>query len=118
MKTKNAELKFITPYLPYGVTCEVLGNEIPFDVQDLNYYGVEKIKLILKPLSDYYDINCPEICKTDLDIPTQLVLVDLSIGRIHYSGLQVSDYEEFLRLHIDIFRLIEKDQAHSINDFE
>lgn len=67
----------------------------------------------LKPLSDFYDINCPAICETDLDISNQLILVDLCIGKIHYSNLQHSVMREFLRLHIDIFRLTEKGSAIS-----
>ena len=111
------ELEHISYYLPYGVTCEIKGHEVHFNPENLSYYGAEEIKLILKPLSDFYDINCPEMCKTNIDIPTQLELVDLSMGKKHFSRLQYFHLQEFLRHGIDVFGLIEQEKAHSIMDF-
>jgi|LakMenE18May11ns_1017448.scaffolds.fasta_scaffold9958289_12 hypothetical protein len=111
------ELEFISQYLSCGITCEVKENEIHFNPENLSYYGAKEIKLILKPLSDFYDINCPEMVKTDMDIPTQLELVDLCIGKTHYQNLQYFHLQEFLRYGIDVFGLIEQEKAHSIMDF-
>lgn len=76
----------------------------------------DKFKLILVPLDDFYDINCKSICESGFDLTTQMTLVDLCLGKIHYTCLRYSDMKEFLRSHIDIFGLIEKGFAVSIHD--
>ena len=132
--TSSALLKSLGMYLPYKIKayfkevndryCRkyVIGTiHSVYDDASITCYDTvnsspDKFKLILRPIDDFYDINCPELCKTDFDIPTQLELVDLCLGKQHYTGLKYSDMKEFLRYHIDIFGLIEKGFAVSIHD--
>ena len=117
--------QFLLPYLDFGIKVKA-GSRLDITKGFINRSDgsisiwIEKfcgwvllsdITPYLKPLADFYDINCPALCETDLDISTQLLLVDLCIGKIHYSNLHYSDMREFLRLHIDIFGLIDKDFA-------
>ena len=71
---------------------------------------------ILRPLSDFYDINAPAFIDTNFDIATQLTLVDLCLKTQHYLGISYFEMKEFLREHIDVFNLIEQDLAVSIHD--
>jgi hypothetical protein len=94
-----------TVYDDASITCYDTVNSSP-----------DKFKLILVPLDDFYDINCKAVCELGFDLTTQMTLVDLCLGKIHYTGLKYSDMKEFLRSHIDIFRLIEKGYAVSRHD--
>jgi len=137
MKKKSpngALLKALGMYLPYKIKayfkevndryCRVyvIGSvHSVYDDASITCYDTvnsspDKFKLILRPIDDFYDINCPELCKTNFDILTQLELVDLCLGKQHYSGLKYSDMKEFLRYHIDVFGLIDKGFAISIHD--
>lgn len=124
---------FLLPYVPHRLYCMVQGEgKKKFDLQgvsDINWidlhekdktvneqYDVEDVIPILRPLSDFYDINAPAFIDTNFDISTQLVLVDLCSKKQHYSGIRYSDMQEFLREHIDVFNLIEQDLAVSVHD--
>jgi|688.fasta_scaffold1425821_1 hypothetical protein len=121
-------LEHLAPYLPFKIEGlnpfneknKIIGlkNETYFIENGNTYaYGdIRDCRLILKPLSDFYDINAPAFIDTNFDISTQLVLVDLCSKKQHYSGVRYSDMQEFLREHIDIFNLIEQDLAVSIHD--
>lgn len=76
----------------------------------------DKFKLILVPLDDFYDINCKAVCELAIDLTTQMTLVDLCLGKIHYTGLRYSAMKELLSYHIDVFGLIKKGFAISIRD--
>lgn len=117
--------QYLLPYLEFGIKVKA-GSRLDISKGFINrsdglisiwiekfcgWVMISDVTPYLKPLSDFYDINCPEICKTDLDIRTQLILVDLCVGKLHYSAIEYSDLKEFLRLHIDIFGLIDKDLA-------
>ena len=124
---------FLAPYLSYGLKVifegkggrilEVTGirkiktNDIYFSTEN-ETLCIDTFKPILKPLSDFYDINAPAFIDTNFDIPTQLALVDLCSKKQHYSSVRYSDMQEFLREHIDVFNLIEQDLAVSIHDVE
>ena len=122
-------LQYIIPYLEYELKILSNQNEIQtlFGIRDKTYFiketrnnyaysDVSDIKIILKPLCDFYDINAPAFIDTNFDISTQLVLVDLCSKKQHYSGIRYSDMQEFLKYHIDVFNLIEQDLAISIHD--
>ncbi|NRS90884.1 hypothetical protein HNQ02_003831 [Flavobacterium sp. 7E] len=122
-------LQYIIPYLEHELKILSNQNEIQtlFGIRDETYfiketqnnyaYGdVSDIKPILRPLSDFYDINAPAFIDTNFDITTQLVLVDLCSKKQHYYGVRYSDIQEFLREHIDVFNLIEQYLAVSIHD--
>jgi hypothetical protein len=132
--TSSALLKSLGMYLPYQIkayfkevndrycrryvtgTIHSVYDDASITCYDTVNSSPDKFKLILRPIDDFYDINCPEICKTGFDITTQLELVDLCLRKQHYSGLRYSDMKEFLRYHIDIFGLIDKGVAISIHD--
>ena len=129
------EVKHLAPYLPYSLKCQIknpdnktvytdtlqaiYNNAIQAECTFFNIVesqqGFEFVKPILRPLHDFHDINCKAVCELGLDLTTQMTLVDLCLGKIHYTGLRHSDTQEFLRHHIDIFGLIEKGLAIDIN---
>jgi hypothetical protein len=123
---------FLVPYVPYYLRIfepiynekytlvGIIENELyckETDLDDCFSFEIDENTFpILRPLSDFYDINAPAFINTNFDLTTQLVLVDLCSKKQHYSGIRYSDMQEFLREHIDIFNLIEQDLAVSIND--
>ena len=132
--SSGALLKALGMYLPYKIKayfkevndryCRkyVIGSvHSVYDDASITCYDTvnsspDKFKLILVPLDDFYDINCKAVCELGFDLTTQMTLVDLYLGKIHYTGLRYSDMKEFLRSNIDIFGLIEKGFAVSIHD--
>ena len=132
--SSGALLKALGMYLPYKIKayfkevndryCRkyVIGTvHSVYDDASITCYDTvnsspDKFKLILVPLDDFYDINCKAVCELGFDLTTQMTLVDLCLGKIHYTVLQYSDIKEFLRSHIDIFGLIEKGYAVSLHD--
>jgi len=132
--SSGALLKALGMYLPYKIKayfkevndryCRkyVIGSvHSVYDDGSITCYDTvnsspDKFKLILVPLDEFYDINCKAVCELGLDLTTQMTLVDLCLGKIHYTGLRYSDMKEFLRSHIDIFGLIEKGYAVSLHD--
>ena len=119
-------LEHLAPYLPYGlrlVARNVLSDTPKRIFSELSSMNIMSLvendtlyKPILRPLSDFYDINAPAFIDTNFDISTQLVLVDLCSKKQHYSSVRYSDMQEFLREHIDVFNFIEQDLAVSIHD--
>lgn len=130
---------FLAPYLPFRLKGQVFEYKIDRTKnrheeltgiemwQEKNkYWGVTtksnsritlcSFKPILRPISDFYDINAPAFIDTNFDITTQLTLVDLCSKKQHYSGISYFEMQEFLREHIDIFNLIEQDLAVSVHD--
>lgn len=124
------ELKHLAPYLPYKLkvkSIDIFENDPTFTMTikeggrrnatiDWILREHENFKPILRPISDFYDINAPAFIDTNFDVSTQLVLVELCSKKQHYSGLTYSDMQEFLREHIDVFNIIEKGLAVSIHD--
>ena len=123
---------FLVPYIPYYLRIfepiynekytlvGIIENELyckETEIDDCFSFQIDENTIpILRPLSDFYDINAPAFIDTNFDIPTQLVLVDLCSKKQHYSSIRYSDMQEFLREHIDVFNLIEQDLAVSIHD--
>lgn len=124
-------LQFIIPYLEHELKILSNDNEIQtlFGIRDESYfiketrnnyaYGdISDLRAILRPLSDFYDINAPAFIDLNFDVSTQLVLVDLCTSNKNYTSVKYSDILQFLRHHIDVFRLIDEDLAISIHDVE
>ena len=122
-------LQFIIPYLEHELKILSNDNEIQtlFGIRDESYfiketrnnyaYGdISDLRAILRPLSDFYDINAPAFIDLNFDVSTQLVLVDLCTKKQHYSVIKYSDMQEFLKYNIDVFNLIEQDLAVSVDD--
>ena len=123
---------FLVPYVPYYLRIfepiynkkytlvGIIENELyckETAIDDCFSFEIDENTFpILRPLSDFYDINAPAFSDTNFDISTQLVLVDLCSKKQHYSGIRYSDMQEFLKYHIDVFNLIEQDLAISIHD--
>ncbi len=122
-------LQFIIPYLEHELKILSNDNEIQtlFGIRDESYfiketknnyaYGdISDLRAILIPLSDFYDINAPAFIGVNFDLSTQLILVDLCLGTKNYTSVQYSDMLQFLRHHIDVFKLIDENLAVSIHD--
>jgi len=61
---------------------------------------------ILKPLSDYKDINSPAMSDLNCDIFDQIRLSELANREIFYKGLPYGTAQICFKNHIDIFDLI------------
>jgi hypothetical protein len=119
------ELKHLAPYLPYGL--KVSNNTYPDDVnlvtglRDETYfiernskyaYGdIENCKPILRPLSDYADINSDAMNSLNCDMSEQINLNEFAIGYICLGSLYQSTYDLCLKNHIDVFGLIDQGLA-------
>ena len=121
--------QYIVPYLEHELKILSNQNEIQtlLGIRDGTYFiketqnnytyrSVSDIKPILRPLSDFCNLNAPAFIDTNFDIPTQLVLLDLCSKKQHYSGVIYSDMQVFLKAHIDVFNLIEQNLAISVYD--
>lgn len=116
------ELKYITPYLPYGLKmtyCVENGENWILDHRNLNAL-TEFDKPILNPLSDLYNENnghfneikrkygCINI-SLDKEHPNMFVLNNEDVVSYHYLPYMVIRY--LLKNHYDIYGLIEKGLA-------
>lgn len=129
------ELKHLAPYLPYSLkVINILENkkskiyskvdgedfgvdDSPVEMFELNSQWVmDRIyKPILRPLSDYKDINSPAMNNLGADISTQIELVVFANQEKSLASVSYQLYEEMCRAHIDVFGLIEKGLAIDIN---
>lgn len=101
------ELKHLSCYLPYelrltacsqpmnGRMCELLAK-----------HTYSTIKPILRPLSDYYDINSPAMNDLNLDLGDQIWLVNLADGTYHVDKLPYRLACTLAEEHIDFMGLI------------
>lgn len=119
------EIKHLAPYLPYGLECSIHSELFPNPILTgingifayLNYHGanlsfeIEKIKPILRPLSDYADINSDAMNSLNCDMSEQINLNEFAIGYICLGSLYQSTYDLCLKNHIDVFGLIDKGLA-------
>jgi hypothetical protein len=118
------EAKHLVPYLPYelkfgsgnqkyyefvlsgidfytrtDIQIRTRGNRI-YKISDLRF------KPILRPLSDYADINSDAMNSLNCDMSEQINLNELAIGYICLGSLYQSTYDLCLKNHIDVFGLI------------
>lgn len=68
-------------------------------------------KLLLRPLSDYADIDSDAMNSLNCDMSEQINLNEFAIGYICLGSLYQSTYDLCLKNHIDVFGLIEKGLA-------
>ena len=123
-------IKHLAPYLPYNlqVFCENSTQTI-LDLVCLskttawlayksgNDYGFDfdEFKPILRPLSDYLEINSEAMILLNCDLPEQIQICDLANKRLLLSEISVSAYVICLENHIDVNRLIPARLAIDIN---
>ena len=116
----------LSAYLPYAVKIlrpdkrtilelkGLVGNLLIFQEEHKDYETLGYIthnKPILRPLSDYIDINSDAMQELNCDISTQIQINELSTKYIGVGDLYYSTVELCLMNHIDIFGLVEKGLA-------
>ena len=114
------ELKHLAPYLPYGLKIRYIErNETHiFDTSNLKAVCSEQIHLrpILRPLSDFTDINSESMNKLNTDLNIQMELNKLALKFKHYTSCSYSTMQLCFENHIDVFGLIEKGLAIDFNE--
>ena len=111
------ELKHLAPYLPYGlqlaegelssISCRwKTVKYVDADEDDYNT-SLERIKPILKSLSECTDINSPFLNSINADLPIQMQICDLANKRIGYWNCCYEAINTMCEHHIDIFGLID-----------
>lgn len=119
------ELKHLAPYLPYGLKfhhfdeeriihsiCEfsqITPDEIVI-INNMHEYAYEigshHVKPILRPLSDYTDINSPAICDLGIDLCDEMSICDLANGIILSNHVPYQTIVIMQEEHIDFQNLI------------
>ena len=122
---EKLELKHFAPYLPYGLKVNYkegmhYGTDSIIDAIDImgvRISGIElwvlfqNIKPILRPLSDYNEINSIAFSELNCDMSDQIEINELATGQENLGSLCYKTVEVCLRNHIDVFGLIEKGLA-------
>lgn len=127
--TEKLELKHLSPYLPYGLKMKSTGDNIyelstyirvggSNPLRDIYSCLSDSYKPILRPLSDYVDINSESFMDINIDLGEQIVINQLANKGIGYWHLPYSVICICFEHHIDVFGLIEKGLAVSIHDME
>jgi hypothetical protein len=131
----NLRLQYVSPYFPYQLNVKDLStNQIGelFSISIGKYeqntfvelhllsggriLNFKDCELMLRPLSNYSDINAEAMIDLNCDVSTQIELNEFAIGYTSLNGLTYSTYILCLKNHIDIFGLIEKGLAVPIKD--
>lgn len=141
---EKIELKHLACYLPYGLKimakiesqienhpfehCDIVNVNllsksltirhmvgIDKDVEYITYKNFEDIKPILRPLSDYKDVNEDAMVNLNIDISDQLIIADCANGYFNPQDLMYRVAEICFENHIDVFGLIDKGLAIDIN---
>ena len=84
------------------------------DYRFFGVYGQGLIKPVLRPLSNYQDINSDAMNDLNCDVSTQIQINELAIKYIGVSDLHYSTVEICLQKHIDIFGLIDQGLAEPL----
>ena len=119
------EIKHLAPYLPYGLRIEhptmMSGNRKISEMRNLGqtsieishriYVQISSCKPLLRPLSDYADINSNSMNSLNCDMSEQINLNEFAIGYICLGSLYQSTYDLCLKNHIDVFGLINQGLA-------
>ena len=118
------EIKYLAPYLPYGLkakfqaknkktcrkyvigTISVMYSDCSICCYDTVNATPDNFKPILRPLSDYADINSDAMNSLNCDMSEQINLNEFAIGYICLGSLYQSTYDLCLKNHIDVFGLI------------
>ena len=121
----NLEIKHLAPYLPHGLRIEhptmMSGGRKISEMRNLGqtsieishriYVQISSCKPLLRPLSDYADINSDAMNSLNCDMSEQINLNEFAIGYICLGSLYQSTYDLCLKNHIDVFGLIDQDLA-------
>lgn len=128
---EKLELKHLAPYLPYGLKCvkQIYKNG---DCQGFFYMSPPNIIQViinvnnnvenksgfpvLRSLSDYADINSSAMSNLNTDLTIQIEIVEFAHRWRSLYGLSFEAYICLISDHADVFNLIEKGLAISIND--
>ena len=123
------EIKHLAPYLPYGLkakfqsknkktcrkyvigTISVMYSDCSICCYDTVNATPDNFKPILRPLSDYADINSDAMNSLNCDMSEQINLNEFAIGYICLGSLYQSTYDLCLKNHIDVFGLIDQGLA-------
>jgi len=122
------ELKHLAPYLPYGLGVNLNRNNGMFKASHVNLhyvsihfnsavnetyfkyknvtYGLYDCKPILRPLSDYVDINETGYTDLNCDLMDQLIINELANKTIPLSLIPFGVIQIMSEHHIDFFNLI------------
>lgn len=117
------EIKHLAPYLPYklkalsidGFSVSILGVDFTtnriLNINGDRTFTIAEIKPLLRPLSDYADINSDAMNSLNCDMSEQINLNEFAIGYICLGSLYQSTYDLCLKNHIDVFGLINQGLA-------
>lgn len=132
---EKLELKHLAPYLPYKLKCqwnkskplqlvglqngnESVNNELWTWKDGADYFTgyLYECKPILRPLSDYSDVNSPKMIELNCDLENQIEISNLAAGTYGYWNCTYKTIEIMCEKHIDFQGLIDKGLAISCHD--
>jgi len=125
METKLT-LEHLAPYLPYGLKLKIsvmnglgaINRNFELDCgHDFNLHLSQgNIKPILKPLSDFEDINSPAMNDLNTDITIMIEICELANKHRNVSSCGFETVLEMARAHIDFRNLIPAGLAINANE--
>jgi hypothetical protein len=123
------EIKHLAPYLPYGLkakfqaknkktcrkyvigTISVIYSDCSICCYDTVNATPDQFKPILRPLSDYADIDSDALCDINCDMSDQIQISEFANKRISLSAISVGAFEILVSNHVDVFGLIDEGLA-------
>ena len=117
------ELKHIIPYLLHnlkalsidGFSVSVLGVDFTtnriLNINGDRTFTIPEIKPLLRPLSDYADIDSNALCDINCDMSDQIQISEFASKRISLSSVSVGAFEILVSNHVDVFGLIDQGLA-------
>ena len=123
------ELKHLAPYLPYGLkakfqsinkktcrkyvigTISVMYSDCSICCYDTVNATPDNFKPILRPLSDYADINSDAMNSLNCDMSEQIQISEFASKRISLSSVSVGAFDILVSNHVDVFGLIDEGLA-------
>jgi hypothetical protein len=123
------EIKHLAPYLPYGLkakfqaknkktcrkyvigTISVMYSDCSICCYDTVNATPDQFKPILRPLSDYADINSDTMNSLNCDISDQIQISEFANKRISLSAISVGAFDILVSNHVDVFGLIDEGLA-------
>lgn len=122
------ELKHLAPYLPYGLkgifTLSEVITLVPGQKDEVRdkiltadcvTFFLSYCKPILRPTSDYIDINSNQMNDLCGDIQDQIWIQSFALGFNSLASISYSAYELMVRNHVDCFKLIDAGLAIDFN---
>lgn len=121
----NLEIKHLAPYLPYGLKIEhptmMSGGRKISEMRNLGqtsieishriYVQISSCKPLLRPLSDYADINSDAMNSLNCDMSEQIQISEFASKRISLSSVSVGAFDVLVSNHVDVFGLIDQGLA-------